>query len=61
MTADLKNMHEMPRNRSLAYRSGFPSVVVHAARKVNAAEVIGSSAKNGWRIGWFSPKAPPPQ
>jgi hypothetical protein len=34
-------MREMPRNRSLADRSGIPSVVVHAARKVNATEVIG--------------------
>jgi hypothetical protein len=26
--------------------------------RLTVAEVIGWSAKNGWHIGWFSPKAP---
>jgi hypothetical protein len=35
MTADLQNMRETPRNRSLADHCGIPSAVAHAAGKVN--------------------------
>jgi hypothetical protein len=52
MTADLENMREMPRNRSLADRSGIPSIAVHAARKVNRRRSDRLTCKE-WMAYWL--------
>jgi hypothetical protein len=48
----------MPENRSVADHSLIPSVLPRRVQGLTVAEVIGGPAKNGWRFGWFSPKAP---